>query len=79
MHQLACGQTGTVLYSDQSLIMLQNVRTVDAGPCLSHPSCSPNLCGNFNPDLLIDLTPGAFTGLGFSLGVGHIPVWVYQP
>lgn len=78
MHNLACGQTGTTLYSADSLIMLQYVRTIDAGPCLTHASCSPNLCGSFDPDLLVDLTPGAFTGLGFSLYIGHIPVWVYQ-
>jgi hypothetical protein len=81
MHYLAGGQYQTIVLAPGTGIQINYVRTVDAGPCLQGAQCSPDLCYDpqFSPPLVIDLTPGAFQALGYSLGIGHFPVWVGQP
>lgn len=79
MVHLDCGQFQTKVYSSVTATQINYVRTVDGGPCLNHPACSPNLCNYTSPKMLIDLTPGAFQALGVPLSQGIQPVFVWQP
>ena len=81
MVELTCGQTGTSVWSGVTDIQIDYVRTVDAGPCLRDDvdGCSPELCNEYDPKLIIDVTPAAFQALGYDLSDGWFNGWVFQP
>jgi len=69
MGYIGCGDVSGAVYSNSNGRLIQYVRTIDCGPCLTS-WCGTSYCNYGGYGLLGDLTTALFQAMGHNLSEG---------